>query len=147
MQPFYVEAGALSPVWAAAVRDFCPGIHCFLRQEVCGDLFILCKGRCVVECPENHLFVEAPAVMGASYIWCHSHFRDAIVQRVLTAVFRSLCRAFSRLHMQTDVEAPVSQLCAPTRNCNSSACGVCSHFGQLYSSEQIKKRVLRHPAR
>jgi hypothetical protein len=82
-----------SPVWTVAVRDPCPGIHCFLRQEVCGDLFILCKGtpltlqpfppslsakgRCVVECPDNHLFVEAPAVMGASYIWYPSHIRDA----------------------------------------------------------------------
>jgi hypothetical protein len=45
------------------------GIHCFLRQEVCGDLFILVKGRCVAECPANHLFVEPPAVMGASFIW------------------------------------------------------------------------------
>ncbi len=33
-----------SPVWTVAVRDPCPGIHCFLRQEVCGDMFILCKG-------------------------------------------------------------------------------------------------------
>lgn len=75
MQPFYVDAG----------------IHCFLREEVCADLFILVKGRCVVECPRNHLFVEAPAVMGASFIWY-------------------LCNTLAKQHTESTNDAPITQL-------------------------------------
>jgi hypothetical protein len=46
MQPFYVEAGNRPPCmllpFFTRARS---GIHCFLREEVSGDLFILAKGE------------------------------------------------------------------------------------------------------
>ena len=50
-------------------------IHVWALSHV--RAYILCRlyrrwihpGRCIVECAHNHLFVEAPAVMGASFIW------------------------------------------------------------------------------
>jgi hypothetical protein len=99
------SASSLWPPFLALANHLRAGIHCFLREEVCGDLFILAKGaytfshilsrfcnrvpvcalsrfyrrcchpgRCIVECSHNHLFVEAPAVMGASFIWYVSPF-------------------------------------------------------------------------
>ncbi len=110
MQPFYVEAGeslAFSCFFGTFIHwqesiAFCgrkfPEIFLFwsevLFQQRCTATNAASSfpaGRCVVEGSSNHLFVDAPAVLGSTFFW-------------------QLCKVMSEKHMQSDDDAPMVQL-------------------------------------